>query len=111
MVPVGMPAVVRALPTAKAGEEVVLEDDGTSFVHLDSEGKSFISAAEAARASKRLRDMNFLDRLKEKIQQFRFVLPQESGNAFNFCNEQVQGKTTILHMHGVVCLNEWHQGQ
>jgi hypothetical protein len=99
------PELLRVLPCAKsdAGKEV--EDDGSSYWHFDSSGKSCFTAFEAKRATERLKSMDFIERIIEDIKTTNFIIPQKDVyEDATYCNEQVYGKFTYLQVTGVVSL-------
>ena len=92
----------------KAGDpkEDAEEDDGSSYFHRDSVGKTCFSAKEAERTTKRLAEMKFIDRILDEIKTTKFLHPQQDvEEAATYCNEQVYGKFTFLQVTGVVSLD------
>ncbi|GMI12680.1 hypothetical protein TrRE_jg7199 [Triparma retinervis] len=105
--------LLRYLPcTPKTGDikagtkEDAEEDDGSSYFHRDSVGKTCFSAKEAERTTKRLAEMKFIDRILDEIKTTKFLLPQQDvEEAATYCNEQVYGNFTFLQVTGVVSLD------
>ena len=79
--------------------------DPEAYFHFDSERKTCFSAAEAKRATARLTEMNFFERLLEELKTTQFDLPQKDAyEQAIYCNEQIYGKFTYLMVTGVVNL-------
>jgi hypothetical protein len=101
--------LLRFLPcTPETGDikEDAEEDDGSSYFHRDSVGKTCFSAKEAERTTKRLAEMKFIDRILDEIKTTKFLHPQQDvEEAATYCNEQVYGNFTFLQVTGIVSLD------
>ena len=81
---------------------------GTSngLFHRDGAGRTCFSAAEAKAASDFIASLNLEDKVKARLQEKRFVLPQVHEDVLaGFCNENVYGKLNLLSVTGVVRLD------
>jgi len=94
-----------SLPTSAitSGSE---SDCSDHFFHINSAGKTSFTAQQAESASARLREILFVDQIKDRLKKVAFELPQHSKNrSATLCNECVYGNVNILLVSGVVRLS------
>lgn len=114
------PAEYQCLPDGEAPPSTVLEVPPSTvhtkacsdFFHIDAAGKACFSADEALRASRRVIELDLVQRVKVALNKTDLVLPQVKVDQETFfCNESVYGKATILMVTGVVSLEKaYHRG-
>merc|ERR1711972_743913 len=74
--------------------------------HINAHGQTCFSASEAAAASTRLREILFVDQLKDRVNQVPWQFPQSSEPVSDIlCNERVYGHANIVLVSGVVRLS------
>eukprot|EP00746_Dinoflagellata_sp_MGD_P163649 gnl/MRDRNA2_/MRDRNA2_91815_c0_seq1.p1 gnl/MRDRNA2_/MRDRNA2_91815_c0~~gnl/MRDRNA2_/MRDRNA2_91815_c0_seq1.p1 ORF type:complete len:747 (+),score=125.40 gnl/MRDRNA2_/MRDRNA2_91815_c0_seq1:90-2243(+) len=77
-------------------------DDGP-FFHVNSRGETEFNAQQATAASSHLKDILFVDQVKDRLKKVPWQFPQESGErSETLCNEVVYGHTVIILVSGVV---------
>ena len=108
-----LPTLAVVLPGEGGGGPRADEDEeeGRSqevecpYFHVDETGKSCFSKEEAARASRRIVEIDLVNQVQRKILTTNFVLPQVKKTVdATFCNESVYGKMNFLMVTGLVRL-------
>lgn len=70
---------------------------------LDKNGRSFLNLEQSEALFERIKKLNFLDKVKSKINNIQFMIPQHKAiESHNFCNEDVYSKFNILCVTGFV---------
>merc|ERR1712039_254201 len=91
--------------TALANFMGTVEDDRQLF-HINASGQTCFSAQEAAAASARLREIGFVDQLKDQVSKVPWQFPQSSEHVSDvLCNERIYGHANIVLVSGVVRLS------
>ena len=99
------PAQYEVLPQSEGASSTL--SSHSAFFHVDAAGNACFSAEEARRASRRVIEMDLVERVKVTLNQTEFVLPQEQVDKSTFfCNESVYGKAKVLMVTGLVCLEK-----
>merc|ERR1712151_1003280 len=92
--------------TAPADFVEAVEGDQKQLFHINAHGKTCFSAREGVAASARMREILFIDQLKDRISKVPWQFPQVSENNRDIlCNEHVYGHANIVLVSGVVRLS------
>lgn len=92
--------------------EISSENDGQLF-YVNAQGKTAFTREQADDAASHLRDIFFIDQIKDRLNKVPWQFPQDSEDRREtLCNEQVYGHTIIMLVSGVVRLRsnrEWDE--
>jgi hypothetical protein len=81
------------------------ENDGKLF-YVNAQGETTFTQSQADAASSHLRDIFFIDQIKDRLNKVPWQFPQDSeARSETLCNEQVYGHTIIMFVSGVVRLH------
>ena len=81
------------------------------FFHLDLEGKVRFTRAQAAESSAFIASMDLEEKIKARLQEKNFELPQVSEKvSMVYCNDDRYGKMNVLWVCGVIRIDDVAQG-
>merc|ERR1719375_535864 len=84
--------------------ETSSETDGQLF-HVNAQGRTAFTTLQAHAAASHLRDIFFIDQIKDRLNKVPWQFLQDSENrSETLCNERVYGHTIIMLVSGVVRL-------
>jgi len=84
--------------------EISSENDGQLF-YINAQGDTAFTTNQADDAASHLRDIFFIDQIKDRLKKVPWQLPQDSEDRREtLCNEQVYGHALIMFVSGVVRL-------
>merc|ERR1719159_551752 len=99
---------LMSLTDSVSQPETSSENDGQLF-HINAQGETAFTKKQADAAASHLRDIFFIDQIKDRLNRVPWQFPQDSENRREMlCNEQVYGHTTIMLVSGVVRLRSDH---